>query len=34
MTGMTSERNRWLIVVYVILSVWAVYYLVTYWSGP
>ena len=26
--------NRWLIVVYVILSVWAVYYLFTYWSGP
>ena len=26
--------NRWLIVVYVILSVWAVYYLITYWSGP
>jgi hypothetical protein len=26
--------NRWLIVVYVVLGVWAVYYLVTYWSGP
>ena len=26
--------NRWLIVVYVVLGVWAVYYLVTYWNGP
>lgn len=26
--------NRWLIVVYVVLAVWAVYYLITYWSGP
>jgi len=26
--------NRWLMVVYVILASWAVYYLITYWSGP
>ena len=26
--------NRWLIVVYVVLGVWAVYYLITYWGGP
>jgi hypothetical protein len=26
--------NRWLIVVYIVLGVWAVYYLVTYWNGP
>jgi hypothetical protein len=26
--------NRWLIVVYVSLSAWAAYYLVTYWGGP
>ena len=25
--------NRWLIVVYVILSLWAVYYLVVHWGG-
>ncbi|HUF92310.1 MAG TPA: hypothetical protein VMR23_08035 [Candidatus Limnocylindria bacterium] len=26
--------NRWLIVVYVLLSLWAVYYLIAYWNGP
>ncbi len=26
--------NRWLVVVYAVLAVWAVYYLVTYWGGP
>lgn len=26
--------NRWLIAVYVILTAWAVYYLIAYWSGP
>jgi len=25
--------NRWLIVVYVVLALWAVYYLVAYWGG-
>ena len=25
--------NRWLLVVYVILALWAVYYLVAYWGG-
>ncbi len=25
--------NRWLLVVYVVLGVWGVYYLVTYWGG-
>jgi hypothetical protein len=25
--------NRWLLVVYAILAVWAVYYLIAYWSG-
>jgi hypothetical protein len=25
--------NGWLIVVYVILALWAVYYLVAYWGG-
>ncbi len=25
--------NRWLLVVYAVLGVWAVYYLFTYWGG-
>jgi hypothetical protein len=25
--------NRWLLAVYAILGVWAVYYLIRYWSG-
>ena len=25
--------NRWLVVVYALLALWAVYYLVTYWGG-
>jgi hypothetical protein len=25
--------NRWLLVVYAVLVLWAVYYLVTYWGG-
>ncbi len=25
--------NRWLLVVYAVLAVWAVYYLVRYWGG-
>lgn len=25
--------NKWLLVVYAILLLWAVYYLVTYWGG-
>ncbi|HEV8616704.1 MAG TPA: hypothetical protein VGU22_14535 [Methylomirabilota bacterium] len=25
--------NRWLLVVYAILAVWAVYYLIVYWSA-
>ncbi len=25
--------NRWLLVVYAILAVWAVYYLLAYWSA-
>ena len=25
--------NRWLLVVYVVLAIWAVYYLFTYWGG-
>jgi hypothetical protein len=25
--------NRWLLVVYAILTVWAVYYLVAHWGG-
>lgn len=25
--------NRWLLVVYVVLGVWAVYYLITQWGG-
>ncbi|MGH7321283.1 MAG: hypothetical protein ACRELA_16870 [Candidatus Rokuibacteriota bacterium] len=25
--------NRWLLVVYAILGIWAVYYLFTYWGG-
>jgi hypothetical protein len=25
--------NRWLLVVYAVLGVWAVYYLVRYWGG-
>ena len=25
--------NRWLLVVYAVLAIWAVYYLVTYWGG-
>jgi hypothetical protein len=25
--------NRWLLVVYAVLALWAVYYLVTYWGG-
>ncbi|HTO13191.1 MAG TPA: hypothetical protein VMQ51_16560 [Candidatus Binatia bacterium] len=25
--------NRWLLVLYVILALWAVYYLVVYWGG-
>ena len=25
--------NRWLVVVYVVLTVWAVAYLVVYWGG-
>jgi hypothetical protein len=25
--------NRWLLVVYLVLLVWGVYYLVTYWGG-
>ena len=25
--------NRWLLAVYVVLGVWAVYYLVAYWGG-
>jgi hypothetical protein len=25
--------NRWLIVLYVLLTLWAVYYLVVYWGG-
>ena len=32
----TSRRggvNRWLLVVYAVLAVWAVYYLVRYWGG-
>ncbi|HUF92287.1 MAG TPA: hypothetical protein VMR23_07920 [Candidatus Limnocylindria bacterium] len=26
--------NRWLIIVYVLLALWAVYYLIAYWNGP
>jgi hypothetical protein len=29
----TGRVNRWLVVVYVILALWAVYYLVVYWGG-
>lgn len=29
----TGRVNRWLILVYVILALWAVYYLVVYWGG-
>jgi hypothetical protein len=25
--------NRWLLIVYAVLGVWAVYYLVAYWGG-
>jgi hypothetical protein len=25
--------NRWLLVVYAVLALWAVYYLFTYWGG-
>jgi hypothetical protein len=25
--------NRWLLVVYVVLALWAIYYLVVYWGG-
>jgi hypothetical protein len=25
--------NRWLLVVYAVLAVWAVYYLIAYWGG-
>ena len=25
--------NKWLLVVYAILAVWAIYYLITYWGG-
>jgi hypothetical protein len=25
--------NRWLLVVYVLLALWAVYYLIVYWGG-
>jgi hypothetical protein len=25
--------NRWLLVVYVVLALWAVYYLVAHWGG-
>ena len=29
----TGRINRWLILVYVILALWAAYYLVVYWGG-
>jgi hypothetical protein len=29
----TGRVNRWLVVVYVILALWAIYYLVVYWGG-
>lgn len=29
----TGRVNRWLLVVYVVLALWAVYYLVAYWGG-
>jgi hypothetical protein len=29
----TGHVNRWLLVVYVILALWAVYYLIVYWGG-
>lgn len=30
----TGRVNRWLLVVYALLAVWAVYYLITYWTLP
>jgi hypothetical protein len=32
-TSRHGRVNRWLIVVYVVLHVWAVAYLVLYWGG-
>ena len=29
----SGRVNRWLIVVYVILALWAAYYLLVYWGG-
>ena len=29
----TGRVNRWLLVVYAILALWAIYYLVVYWGG-
>jgi hypothetical protein len=29
----SGRVNGWLVVVYVILALWAVYYLVVYWGG-
>jgi hypothetical protein len=29
----TGRVNRWLLVVYVVLALWAIYYLVVYWGG-
>jgi hypothetical protein len=28
-----GQVNRWLLVLYAVLALWAVYYLVTYWGG-
>ncbi len=32
-TSRHGRVNRWLLVVYVALTAWAVYYLVHYWGG-
>ncbi len=29
----SGRVNRWLLVVYAVLAIWAVYYLVVYWGG-
>jgi hypothetical protein len=29
----SGRVNRWLLIVYVVLAIWGVYYLVTYWGG-
>ena len=30
----TGRVNRWLLVVYALLAVWAAYYLIAYWRLP